>query len=943
MSGPTVDVKALSSRGAYLFAIGAIAVAAFVRWLLGPMFGDRLPFLPFFIAVAITAWYGGLRPALLASALGLVAAIAFFFPGPSGFSLRQLLQSQADEWLRYLAVTATFAIFGEAKNNALNRAELRRETLQVTLLSIGDGVVVTDTDGRVTSLNPVAEALTGWKHRDALGLPLEDVFHIVNEETRAAVENPVAKVLEHGRIVALANHTLLIDKNGGERPIDDSAAPIRAADGSLLGVVLIFRDVTEMRVAERSLRASEARKSAVLKTALDAIVTIDHDGKIVDFNPAAELMFGYARDDVIGREMAEVIVPPALRQQHRQGMQRYLTTGEQRVLNRLIELTAMRSDGSEFPVELAITAIGDAEQPMFTGYLRDISDRKQADDALRAAHGELEQRVQQRTAELIEASGFAQALLESLQTGIVACNAQGVLTLFNQATREFHGLPQEPVPADQWAQHYDLYHADGVTPLAKEEIPLFRALSGEHVRDVEMVIAPKQGKVRWVCASGQSFYDGTARHLGAVVSMHDITERKHAAAALREAHDDLERRVAERTADLDAANNALQQADRRKDEFLATLAHELRNPLAPLRNGLQVMRLAGADADVVERARAMMERQLTQIIRLVDDLLDVNRISRGTFMLRIERANLADIVHHALETCAPPIEAKQHRLTVSIPPAPIYIDADSARLSQALCNLLVNAAKFTPDGGDIWLDVRRAGGDALISIKDSGAGISQDLLKEVFQMFTQADRSLETSQGGLGIGLSIVQRLVEMHGGTVEAKSAGLGRGSEFLVRLPVAVVQEQEFERISTSASANNGVSRRILIADDNEDAADSLAMMLSMMGNETRVAPDGLAALKIGAAFAPEIVVLDIGMPKLNGYDAARRIRGEPWGARLVLVALTGRSQDEDRRRSHEAGFDFHLVKPVEPAALQKLLALVPSTADSRGAEPVEDTQGG
>ncbi len=438
--------------------------------------------------------------------------------------------------------------------------------------------------------------------------------------------------------------------------------------------------------------------------------------------------------------------------------------------------------------------------------------------------------------------------------------------------------------------------------------------------------------MRTVCASGQSFYDGAGKHLGAVVSMHDITEGKQAAAALREAHDDLEGRVAARTAELDGANSALQQADRRKDEFLATLAHELRNPLAPLRNGLQVMRLAGADANVVERARAMMERQLTQIIRLVDDLLDVNRISRGTFILRIERANLADIVHHALETCAPPIQDKQHRLTVSIPPAPIYVDADSARLSQALCNLLVNAAKFTPNGGEIRLDVRRNGGDAVISITDSGVGISADMIDKVFEMFTQLDRSLETSQAGLGIGLSIVQRLVEMHGGTVEARSAGLGTGSEFIVKLPVAVVQAEDFKRINTSAPVGNVNSRRILIADDNEDAADSLAMMLSMMGNETRTAPDGLAALQIGATFAPEIVLLDIGMPKLNGYDAARRIRGEPWGARLVLVALTGRSQDEDRRLSHEAGFDFHLVKPVEPAALEKLLAIVPSALDTR-----------
>ena len=919
----------MASRNLYFFAVAAVALAAVVRWLLDPLLGESLPLLTFYIAVAVTAWYGGLRPALLALILGFVASFALFVPTHPDIALRQIALTQWDDWVRYLIVTVAFAIFGEAKKDALNRAELRRAALQVTLSSIGDGVLVTDVEGHVTSLNPVAEALTGWTMRDAVGLPLEEVFHIVNEETRAPVDNPVAKVLEHGQIVALANHTVLIAKDGTERPIDDSAAPMRAADGALLGVVLIFRDVTEMRLAEHSLRASEARKSAVLRTALDAIVTIDSEGKIVDFNPAAERMFQYQRDQVIGREMGDVIVPPALRDSHRKGLVRYLATGKERVLNRLLELRAIRADGSEFPIELAITAVGDARQQLFTGYMRDISHRKRADDALRAAHDELEQRVAQRTAQLVEANGFAQALMESLQTGIVACNAQGMLTLFNRATRDFHGLPEAPLPPDQWAQHYDLYCADGKTPLAKEEIPLFRALSGERVRDVEMVIAPKQGTPLTLSTSGQSFYDRTGKHLGAVVSMHDITERKQAEAALREAHDDLERRVAARTAELDDANRALQQADRRKDEFLATLAHELRNPLAPMRNGLQVMRLAGADAEAVERARAMMERQLTQIIRLVDDLLDVNRISRGTFTLRIECVNLADVVHHALETCAPSIEQQQHHLQVTLPPEPIYLDADAARLSQALCNLLVNSAKYTEKGGRIELDARRVGGSAVITVKDSGVGIAPEMLGDIFEMFTQVDRSHETSQSGLGIGLTVVRRLIDMHGGTVEAKSEGPGKGSEFIVTLPVALSLPKDFERTSNDALAPNGPGRRILIADDNEDAAASLAMLLTMMGNEARTAPDGLAALDVGAAFAPEIVLLDIGMPKLNGFDAARRMRAEPWGAQLVLIALTGRSQDADRRLSHEAGFDFHLVKPVEPAALEKLLAVIPHRA--------------
>ncbi|MGH6612391.1 MAG: hybrid sensor histidine kinase/response regulator [Burkholderiaceae bacterium] len=263
-------------------------------------------------------------------------------------------------------------------------------------------------------------------------------------------------------------------------------------------------------------------------------------------------------------------------------------------------------------------------------------------------------------------------------------------------------------------------------------------------------------------------------------------------------------------------------------------------------------------------------------------------------------------------------------MTVALPPAPVYLDADAARLSQALCNLLVNAAKYTPTGGEISVDVRRSGGDAIISIKDSGVGISSEMLEEIFAMFTQVDRSLENSQTGLGIGLTVVRRLIQMHGGTVEAKSEGLGRGSEFIVKLPVAVNQADDLARIESRTPNSTGNGRRILIADDNEDAATSLAMVLNMMGNETRTVPDGLTAVNTGAIFAPEIMLLDIGMPKMDGYDAARRIRSEPWGKRLILVALTGRSQDDDRRRSHEAGFDFHLVKPVDPAELEKLLAI-------------------
>lgn len=369
----------------------------------------------------------------------------------------------------------------------------------------------------------------------------------------------------------------------------------------------------------------------------------------------------------------------------------------------------------------------------------------------------------------------------------------------------------------------------------------------------------------------------------------------------------------------------LQEADRRKDEFLATLAHELRNPLAPLRNGLQVMKLAKDDARVVEDSRQMMERQLGQMVRLIDDLLDLSRISRGRVELRKERVELAKAIHQAVESSRPTVELAGHELTVTLPAAPIHVEADLTRLSQVFANLLNNAAKYTERGGRISLAVERQGSDAVICVKDNGVGIPAHMLSRVFDMFTQVDQSLEKSQGGLGIGLSLVKWLVEMHGGNVEARSEGRGRGSEFIVRLPIVLTATND-QPILRSERVAASPSRRILVVDDNRDAAMSLALMLKIMGNEIRTAHDGLEALEVTNEFVPDLVMLDIGMPKLNGYDTARRMRELPWGKSATLVALTGWGQDEDKRKSMEAGFDFHMVKPVELGALNQLLQSLP-----------------
>jgi PAS domain S-box-containing protein len=370
------------------------------------------------------------------------------------------------------------------------------------------------------------------------------------------------------------------------------------------------------------------------------------------------------------------------------------------------------------------------------------------------------------------------------------------------------------------------------------------------------------------------------------------------------------------------AERALQEADRKKDEFLATLAHELRNPLAPIRNAVQVVKAKSPDIPELVWARDLIERQVAQMARLLDDLLDVSRITRSKMELRKCRVTLAGVVESAVETSRPVIDAGGHELGVALPSEPVDLDADPVRLAQVFANLLNNAAKYTDREGHIRLAAETVGHEVVVSVKDDGIGIERDMLPRLFEMFAQATPALERSQGGLGIGLSLVKGLVEMHGGSVEARSDGPGKGSEFVIRLPIATPTEVR-KQGTAEAEKPSATGCKIVVADDNRDAADSLAMLLQVTGNEVRTANDGQHAVEVAEAFRPDVVLLDIGMPRLNGYDACRRLREQPWGRDILIVALTGWGQEEDKRRSEEAGFNTHMVKPVAPAALERLLA--------------------
>jgi signal transduction histidine kinase/ActR/RegA family two-component response regulator len=381
----------------------------------------------------------------------------------------------------------------------------------------------------------------------------------------------------------------------------------------------------------------------------------------------------------------------------------------------------------------------------------------------------------------------------------------------------------------------------------------------------------------------------------------------------------------------------LREADRRKDEFLAMLAHELRNPLAPLRNVLEIMKLSHDYGGRLQHARDTMDRQLDHLTRLVDDLLDVSRISHGNIELKRERVELAAVIDQSAEAGRLLAERGMHELSITLPSEPVYLHADPVRLAQVIGNLLSNACKFMEPGGRIALtaELNTSGGapEAIITVRDSGIGIPPEKLATIFEMFAQVDRTLERARGGLGIGLTLARRLVEMHGGSIEARSEGVGKGSEFVVRLPLRMDLWQpsaghaEGSVPASAHDANSASSRayRVLVVDDNVDSAGSMAALLQLSGNETRVAYDGLQALQTAEAWRPEIIFLDIGLPRLNGHDAARRIREQSWGKDVVLVALTGWGQEKDRRQSAEAGFDHHLVKPVRYADLTRILAQV------------------
>lgn len=911
-----------------------------------------------------------------------------------------------------------------------------REWLRVTLQSIGDAVIVTDALGRITLMNPVAEELLGRSRKECKDRPLVDLFQIVNEETREAVENPVVKALRKNETVGLTNHTLLIREDGSEVSIADSAAPIRDVDGTILGVVLVFRDVSQARnaeiairdarqfaesivdtvrqpllvlnndlrvrsanrsfyhafhatpektegkliyelgtgqwdipllrkllneilpqntsfddfdvehdfpeigrrhmklnarrmhqeqddselillaiedmtdqyEAERARRVVESRFGTLVKNIRDhAIFTIDPDGLITTWNHEAENILGLTEKEAIGTHFRIIFTDeekeqgfPELELQHARDLGRAED-----------ERWHVRKNGQEFWAQGIVTPLRDETGELF-GYskiLRDMTDRKRAEESLQLKSAQL-QMLWDAAAVLLTAETperMIQRIYERLQQHLdvnayfmFVADEEEVLTL--SAT---DGVSDE--------------HVDLVKQTTFSQTVCARAAAERRAVSIDHVQQSQQPDTKLIRSLGFRAYSSSPmlyenRLIGTLsfaTSSRDAFSPEELSLFQTICHYVTVAYVRLRLV------QELRETHRRKDEFLAMLAHELRNPLAPIRSGLDVLSMTDSgQGEVVE----LLQAQVNHVVRLVDDLMDVSRIMRGKVELRKAPVDLVQLIEQSLDAVRPVARQQNQELAVSLPKQPVIVHADSVRIMQALENLLNNACKYTEEGGRIELRLTIQGVLAMVEVQDNGIGMDPEILPVVFDLFTQSKRSLDRSQGGLGIGLTLVKNLIDLHDGTVTAFSEGMGAGSTFTVRLPLAESGLQEIAPADSPAAAHN---QRILVVDDNVGAARMLTMLLQKLGDhEVQTAHDGLSAIDAFNNFKPDIILLDIGLPGVDGYEVARRIRRLPGGDQVHLIALTGYGQDRDRELSRQAGLNEHLVKPPSLDQIREVL---------------------
>ena len=905
-------------------ALASIAAAIILRQLLTPWLGGTFPLATMFTAIAFVVWKTGWAPALGTAVGGWVAANLVFRGGFNFFG--GLTVNELVGFFVYLFGCAPIIVLGEAMKRAQRDLQARQKELSTTNLALEskieaqsllaaivasseDAIISKTLDGVITSWNRGAEGLFGWTAREAIG---QSIHLIVPPELRDQERDILDRLRRGERIEHLDVERQC--KDGTRVQVSVTISPVHDRHGHIIGGSKTARDITERKAWEEQLQRSEeaqrllvglhdatrgledaaiVMREIVTRVGLHFNVTRCAYGEVDPSAESINISRGYTRDlpSVAGRYPLNVFGP--------------LMAGELKA-GRTVVLEDVRTDpltddqtaratyaGMQI-VSLVCAPLVRGGKLVAVLVMCDGEPRRWTKD-----ESALLEQVAERTLFAVESARAAQALREQRDVMQLAMSTarMGAWTRdlvldtiwWSPEFAALFGLSPDDASYDRNRLFGRLRPGDQarLTKIVEDALRDHR----DYAVDFEFQHA-QTGEWRWMESRGRAEYAGDGRPLTLYGVVIDITDRRRAV-------------------------EALQEADRRKDEFLATLAHELRNPLAPISSGLHILRSA-RDESHRDIALEIMERQLAQMVRLVDDLLDVARITTGKVEMRCEPIDIELPIADAIESSGALLG---ERFTLHKPAGTVFVNADRTRLAQVFANLLNNSAKYSESAQPVSITVTREGGDSVVRVRDAGMGIHPDMLPRVFDMFRQADRTGGRSRGGLGIGLSIVKRIVEMHGGTVSAHSEGLGLGSEFVVRLP-AVAAARAGMPADQPAGSGAPARRRILVVDDNADAAESLAALLSISGHETRMAHDGPEALQQAERFHPDIVFLDIGMPTLDGHETAKLIRKQPWGKDMVLVALTGWGQHEDRRRSKDAGFNHHLVKPADPQVVEKLL---------------------
>ncbi len=1047
----------------YSLALATTAGVVALRALFDGPLHNSYPFVFSFAAIAFTAAYAGWKPAIFATGIGFLAADWIFVPprfAVTPFTVRGIIA------LASFCLTAGIIIMlaelmrraeRHFRENALALAG-EREQWRVTLASIGDAVVTTDERGAVTFLNPVAEKLSGWTNDEARGRPVAEVIPLFHEETGEPVVNPVEEVLRDRVVIAMANHTVLRQRGGGEIPIEDSAAPIFAPDGTVRGVIIVFREVgakrtreralrdaewlartalevgnagawvwdvdrdlvfgdalfgkmfgvpleqcragvpiasflpvihaedrprvrsaiegaletgepyhaefrvcredgserwanargrversadgravrlpsvlvdtTDQRAAEAQLRASENRSRAIIDTAIDAVLLMDARGAVVDWNPAAERIFGWKREEILGAELAAHIIPERLREAHRRGLAHFLATKEGPVLGQRLELPAVRRDGTEFAVELSINPLPGVGEPMFVGFIRDVSERK-------AAEAEIDERARLAAlradiASLLASStelepslhGTCELLVRHLNASFariwVLDEADAVLVLRASAGRYTHlGGPHGRVPVGEFkiGRIAQTRHAHLTNDVAHD---------------------PNISDPDWAAREGLVAFAGyplvvNARLIGVMALFSKQALSEAVLGDLAPIADAIANSIERRAADaaLRAAKERTEIASRAKDHFLAALSHELRTPLMPVLMTATSLREDERLPDDVRSDLAMIERNITLEARLIDDLLDLTRIAQGKLLLREEICDAHSLLALAVEIVRDEALEKPVSLHLDLAARMTGMRADPARLQQVFWNLLRNAIKFTPAGGRISVTSRDdADGRLRIEVSDTGIGMPADALETIFRPFEQAGRENNHQFGGLGLGLAIARAIVDLHGGGITAQSEGIGKGATFILELPGGGEQVTGVNSgaISSPQSRDadapaDGKILRLLVVEDHEPTLAVLRRLLDRAGHQVVSAGSVEAGLAAAAKSMPfDFVISDLGLPDGTGFELMAKLKVLQPGLRGI--ALSGYGMDEDLRRSSESGFLAHLVKPVDFHQLSRAL---------------------